>query len=80
MMKSIRASLDYNPFQSLSVYQELLCAGSSGSSVVVASIGENSIQELFSISPKAQNGNFIITGILFYFMFDSLHLAVRLQT
>ena len=59
-MKSVRSSLEFEAFQSLSVYQELLLAASSGSSVVIANI-ENKIEELLNLS-KSNIGNFTITG------------------
>ena len=58
---SIRSSLEFEAFQSLSVYQELLLAASSGSSVLIANI-ENKIEEILNLSPKSNIGNFTITG------------------
>lgn len=59
-MKSIRASLEFESFQSLSVFHYLIAA-SSGSSVVIANI-DNKIDEVLSLSPKSNSGNFTITG------------------
>ena len=58
---SVRASFEFEAFQSLSIHQELLLAASSGSSVVIANIN-NKIDEILSLSPKSNSGNFTITG------------------
>lgn len=51
-----------DPFQCLSVSQELLCAASSGSNVFVAKI-ENDINALFTIAPKSNSGNYPVTDV-----------------